>query len=145
MMDPHLKSPGYLFGRLLALIERIQQEALGDVNASVVDRFFTGASATPRAVYPRLLKNVRHHVRRAKDNPGGAGRVIWLERLLDDVLAGLPAEKGFPPHLDLEQQGLFLLGYHQMRKWLWLGAEERQTWAAQFQDVPRAYLPASNG
>lgn len=145
MMDPNLKSPGYLFGRLLALVERIQQEALGDVNASVVDRFFAGASATPRAVFPRLLKNVRHHVRRAKDNPGGAGRVVWLERLLDDVLAGLPAEKGFPTHLDLEQQGLFLLGYHQMRKWLWLGSEERQTWAAQFPDAPRVYQPASNG
>lgn len=119
-MDPNNKAQGYLLGRLMAVIERMQQIALGDVNASVVDRFFSGASATPSVVFPRLLKNLRHHARKAADNNKKVG---WLERLADQIMSGL---SGFPPHLDLEQQGLFVLGYHHQRNALWTKKEDRE-------------------
>ncbi|MCE5273159.1 type I-C CRISPR-associated protein Cas8c/Csd1 [bacterium] len=115
-MDANNTNPGYLLGRLMAVIERMQQLALGEVNASVVDRFFSGASATPAVVFPRLLKNLRHHASKAKDNERSRGSATWLERQVDDILAGL---SGFPPHLSLEEQGLFVLGYHQQRHQLW--------------------------
>ncbi len=114
-MDPQNTSPGYLLGRLMAVIERLQQEALGDVNASVVDRFFGSASATPAAVFPRLLKNARHHARKAKDT-SRKGFTIHLERLLDQIADRFDPADGFPSALDLESQGLFMLGYHQQRK-----------------------------
>jgi len=47
-MDPTNLSEGYTLGGLMAVLERIQQVAISNVNASVVDRFFSGASATPR-------------------------------------------------------------------------------------------------
>ena len=122
-MDPNNQNPGYLLGRLMAVIERIQQAALGNVNASAVDRFFSGASATPQAVFPRLLKNLRHHARKAKDDPLHAGTAGWLEGQVDDIMANL---KNFPPHLNLEQQGLFVLGYHHQRNWLWMKKEDRE-------------------
>ncbi|MFO7898873.1 MAG: type I-C CRISPR-associated protein Cas8c/Csd1 [Planctomycetota bacterium] len=121
-MDPKNQSPGYLLGRLLAVIERMQQTALGDVNASVVDRYFSGASATPAAVFPRLLKNLRHHARKAKDNDQTSGTAGWLDKQADEIASGLD---GFPAHLDLEQQGLFVLGYHHQRHWLWMSKEDR--------------------
>jgi CRISPR-associated protein Csd1 len=123
-MDPNNHSSGYLLGRLMAVIERMQQTALGDVNASVVDRFFSGASATPRAVFPRLLRNLRHHARKAKDNPQSAGTAGWLEGRVDEIMAPL---REFPPHLDLEQQALFVLGYHHQRNWLWTRKEDRES------------------
>lgn len=123
-MDSDNRNPGYLLGRLMAVIERMQQVALGDINASVVDRFFSGASATPQAVFPRLLKNLRHHARKAKDEAQSAGTAGWLEGQVDDIVAQLTA---FPTHLDLEQQGLFVIGYHHQRNWLWMKKEDRET------------------
>ncbi|MEM1206733.1 MAG: type I-C CRISPR-associated protein Cas8c/Csd1 [Acidobacteriota bacterium] len=115
-MDPENTQPGYLLGRLMAVIERLQQTALGDVNASVVDRYFGAASATPKAVFVRLLKNARNHARKAKDSSKSRGYAIHLESQLDAIADRFdPKDNGFPAHLDLEQQGLFVLGYHQQR------------------------------
>jgi CRISPR-associated protein Csd1 len=140
-MDPTNSSEGYALGRLMAVLERIQQEAIGDVNASVVDRFFSGASATPRTVFVRLLKNARHHASKAKDDQGKVGLIINLEKLIDELASRFdPNRNGFPPHLDLEQQGLFVLGYHQMRKWLWMSRDERAEWERRYPDAPRQYL-----
>ena len=121
-MDPTNTNPGYLLGRLMAVIERMQQAALGEVGATVVDRFFSSASATPATAFPRLLKGFRHHASKAKDNDRSRGTAIWLERQADETMKGL---QGFPAFLPLEQQGLFVLGYHHMRHWLWSSKEER--------------------
>lgn len=112
-MDPNNERPGYLLGRLMAVLERLQQEALGDINATVIDRFFSAASATPRSVFTRLLKNARHHARKGKD---GGKKVRWLEKLIDEIADRFDVKQGgFPAHLSQEEQGLFVLGYHQQR------------------------------
>jgi CRISPR-associated protein Csd1 len=137
-MDPNSTSTGYNLGALLAVLERLQTEALGDVNASVIDKYFAAASATPRAVYDRLLKGARHHARKAADeNPQ---RVFGLERLLDELVGRVsPTAGGFPASLDLEQQGLFVIGYHHMRKFLWMSREERDAWEAEHADASKAF------
>jgi CRISPR-associated protein Csd1 len=119
-------------------MERLQAEALGDVNASVIDRYFAAASATPRAAFRTLLKGARHHARKAADqNPQ---RVFGLERLLDELVGRFtPTAGGFPGRLDLEQQGLFVIGYHHMRKFLWMTREERDAWAAEHPGAPAAF------
>jgi CRISPR-associated protein Csd1 len=130
-MDPTNTNPGYLLGRLMAVIERIQQEALGDINASVIDRFFSGASAAPRSVFLRLLKNARNHVRKGKDTPKSAGTVAWLDKQLDQLADPFdPNQGGFPARLSLQDQGLFILGYHHQRHWLWMSKEQRTEWEA---------------
>jgi len=65
-MDPTNGSEGYTLGRLMAVLERLQQVALGSINASLADRYFSGASATPKAAFVRLLRNARHHVSKAR-------------------------------------------------------------------------------
>ena len=126
-MDPNNREPGYLMGRLLAVVERMQQLALGDVNATVIDRYFSGASATPGAVMPRLLKNMRHHASKAKDQDGKGGTARWLDKEADAILSDLAS---FPAYLPIEQQGLFVLGYHHERHWLWLKKEDREALAS---------------
>ena len=140
-MDPTNESEGYTLGRLMAVLERLQQVALGSVNATLVDRYFSGASATPKAAFVRLLRNARHHVSKARDDPQGGGMAFLLDRLIDDLTGRFnPKKNGFPAHLELEQQGLFILGYHQMRHWLWMNNEDREAWEGEHPDAPRTYL-----
>ncbi len=150
-MDPQNRNPGYVLGCLMAVLERLQQEAIEDVNASVVDKYFSGASAAPKATFDRLLKNARHHARKAEGgkNPWFVSR---LERLIDELIVrinvrverGQPV--GFPLTLPLEQQGLFVIGYHHMRHWLWMNREEREVWENDHDkdgDLPRAMIWSS--
>jgi CRISPR-associated protein Csd1 len=144
-MDPNNTSEGYVLGRLLAVLERLQQEAIGDVNASVIDRYFSGASASPKTVFVRLLKNSRHHVGKLRGDAEKGGTVFRLDRLVDEMAQRFdPRRNGFPTHLNLEQQGLFVLGYHQMRKWLWMSREERDIWGKTYPTAPRAYIWNTN-
>lgn len=139
-MDPNNRNAGYDLGRLMAVLERLQQLALDDVNASVVDRYFSGASASPKSVFVRLMKNARHHARKARDDDKNAGLAYRLERLMDEICDRFePESDGFPAHLNLEEQGLFVLGYHQMRHWLWMDSEERKAWEQDHDDAPAPY------
>lgn len=96
----------YLLGRLFALLEKAQQDATPGLNATIRDRYFGSASATPQAVFPVLLRLAQHHI--AKAEYGGL-----MDKRIEGVLAGL---KGFPAHLNLEEQGLFVLGYYHQRQ-----------------------------
>jgi len=151
-MNPTCTDKGYLLGQLMSVLEKLQTEALGSVNAGIVDRYFSGASASPKSVFGSLLRNARHHARKAKDESKNKGQIFNLERLIDQLCSQFDVslkktedpktvyENGFPAHLSQEQQGMFVLGYHQMRKWLWMTREERDVWNEQHSDASRAYL-----
>lgn len=148
-MNPNLENAGYSLGMLLAVLERLQAQALGSVNASITDRYFSAASATPRSVFVRLLKNAQHHSRKARDNDDRKvkGQAFRCERLIDELADRFdvdrkrypPRTDGIPAHLPLEDQALFVLGYHQMRHWLWLNNEERAAWEAEHSNAARAF------
>lgn len=148
-LSPDFSSEGYALGALMAVLERLQQSALGDVNASVVDRYFSAASASPRSVFVRLLKNSRHHARKAADSDDRKqqGFARRLDRLVDYFCSRFDVSRkrypyaatGIPSHLDLEQQGLFVLGYHQMRHWLWMPKDEREDWEREHADAAAVF------
>ncbi|WP_215829109.1 type I-C CRISPR-associated protein Cas8c/Csd1 [Pelorhabdus rhamnosifermentans] len=93
----------YRLGRLFSLLEKAQKDALGnEINATIRDRYFGAASATPGSVFPLLLRLSRHHIAKAT-----YGNV--LDRKIQDVMNGLDA---FPAHLSMEDQGQFILGYY---------------------------------
>jgi CRISPR-associated protein Csd1 len=100
----------YHCGRLLAVLESIQRKALGNINATVVDRFYGTASTAPASVFGRLLRGAQPHLSKLHRDLPGTGHA--LQQSLEDVLAELPA---FPHTLDLKQQGLFALGYYHQR------------------------------
>ncbi len=162
-MNPNCKDQGYLLGQLMAVLERVQAMALGDnVNATIIDKYFAGASASPKSVFVGLLRNARYHAKKAKEeqkshDTTGEHKKGWgifkHENLIDQICSHFeisqdsvknnPAaayDNGFPAYLKPEQQGMFVLGYHQMRKWLWMNREERERWNLEHSDAPRAYL-----
>jgi CRISPR-associated protein Csd1 len=103
--------PAYVCGRLLAVFEQIQYAALGDVNATVTDKFFGTFSAAPAVVLGRLFANAQNHLRKLRAEKPGA--FVTLDRHLAEVSTRLPA----PPRgqLSLEDQGRFALGYYHER------------------------------
>ena len=102
-------APGYVLGRLFSTLENVQRAALGkELNATIRDRYYGAASATPASVFAVLLRNAQHHLSRVrKDNPGWA---INLEKEIGETMDLLPAE--FPRSLRIEAQGHFAIGYY---------------------------------
>lgn len=103
-------NPGYLCGRLLAVLEGAQTAALPGIKATIVDRFYGTASSAPASVFGRLLRGVQPHLGKLQRDRPGVYRAI--QRRLEDIQSGLSS---FPRTLTLEEQGLFALGYYHQR------------------------------
>ena len=101
--------PAYVLGRLFAVLEKVQREAVGEVGSNIKDRYFTSACATPASVFPVLLRLSQHHIAKADYGYASDNRIQELLNLLN-------AEKNpFPSRLTLEEQGIFILGYYHQR------------------------------
>lgn len=102
--------PAYQLGRMFAMAEIAQRMALGKVNATIRDRYFGAASATPGSIFPLLLRGMQHHLSRLrKDGKGG-----FIEREMDQIAELLPP--ALPRSLRLEEQGRFVIGYYHQRR-----------------------------
>lgn len=103
----------YRLGRLFAVIERIQEAALGrDLNSTVTDKYYGTASTVPFSVFPRLLSGSQNHLTKLrKDKPGYA---VNLKKDLAEIIAGI--ENSFPRHLSVEEQGRFTIGYYHQKQ-----------------------------
>jgi CRISPR-associated protein Csd1 len=104
---------GYRLGRLFATLERIQsrkftQTGGKEPNSTIRDKYYGSASGTPVAVFGTLIRLSKHHLA----NLENAGERINFEKLLGEIMCGI---NDFPPHLQLDDQGRFAIGYyHQM-------------------------------
>ena len=106
-------SPGYRLGRLFAVLENVQRTALGrSVNATIRDRYYGAASATPASVFPLLIRNANHHLANIR-KAGKGGLTYTLEKEMGQILDGLGAT--FPRNLRIEDQGRFAIGYYHER------------------------------
>lgn len=117
-LDTCNKDAAYLLGRLFAVLERAQQDAIPGANTTIKDRFFGSASATPRVVFPQLLRLAQHHINKNKAEYGG-----YREKQIEEIISDI---KEFPAHFGLEQQGLFAIGYYHQRQDLYKKKTENE-------------------
>jgi CRISPR-associated protein Csd1 len=110
MLDTENTDPAYLLGRLFSALEKTQEDALGNVNAGIRDRFYSAASATPASVFPRLLRTYQHWLSKLN-----GGSKVTRERLVQEIMASVDAA-GFPNQFALKKQGVFAIGYYHQRK-----------------------------
>lgn len=115
-LDPDYKdSKGYLLGRLFAAYEQVQRAALGaNVNATIKDKFYGAASASPQKVFATLNSGAQDHFGKLrKANPGWAYN---LEQLIMSIMDQMsPGDDPIPAYLSAPEQALFGLGYFHQR------------------------------
>jgi CRISPR-associated protein Csd1 len=107
-LDKENPQPGYRLGRLMAVLERIQEAAQKNPNKTIVDRYYGAASTRPGTVFPRLVALAQHHLAKLESGPE-----IFYQRRLGEVVEGLAQ---FPATLSLVEQGMFALGYYHQRQ-----------------------------
>ncbi len=118
-LDLARTEPAYVTGRLFALLEKIQKDSVeGDLNATIKDRYFSAASATPCFVFPRLIRLSQHHLAKME-----TGRKVYYEKQVGEVMNKL---NGFAHHLGLEDQGLFAVGYYHQQQDLYTSKKAKE-------------------
>lgn len=139
ILDPKCDHYAILCGRLLALLDKIHNEAHTTRNTegktiskgtanSPAGRYYASASTTPALAFPQLLKLARYHLE--KIGGGWAYRLEYgwrgdEESKQFDGLAAVvdqlkkAANGSFPRILSLEDQGRFALGFYHERSREW--------------------------
>ena len=110
-LDRNRQDIGYVLGRLFAVLEKTQAEANPGLNATITDRYFGSASSTPIAVFGTLMRLLPHHLNKLEFE----GRAVQLQWEIRQILEHC---QRFPNHLNLEQQGLFAIGYYHETQFL---------------------------
>jgi CRISPR-associated protein Csd1 len=103
---PH---PAYHCGRLLALLDDVQRNAVS-ARATLIDRYYGAASTTPATVFGALMRNAQNHL--SKLRRLRPGLYIYFDRAIADVASHI---EEFPTTLTLREQGLFALGFYQQK------------------------------
>lgn len=105
------KNIPYRLGRAFSILEAIQEAANPGINATIKDKYFNSASATPDRVFPVLINLAQKHLRKLE-----GGKRVYFEKQLQEIVTSMEIEK-YPVRLTLPEQGSFQLGYyHQQQK-----------------------------
>ena len=115
-LDKESNNVAYRLGRLFAVLEKAQRDALPAAKATIKDRYYASASATPRAVFPQLIRLTQHHIQKSD-----YGHVS--DKRIEEIVESLSS---FPGHLTIEDQGLFALGYYHQRPELYKKSENKK-------------------
>lgn len=118
-LNPDSTNIPYTLGRLFSVLEAIQSSANPGINATIKDRYFNSASATPSRVFPTLINLAQKHLRKLD-----RGWSISYSKQLTELTDKLG--ETFPDRLSLPQQGAFQLGYYHQTQARYQKKEENQ-------------------
>lgn len=95
----------YVLGRLFAVLEAVQQSANPSINATIKDRYFNSASATPSSVFPLLINLAQKHLAKLD-----GGLSLYYQKKIADLIDRIT--QTLPARMTLPEQGAFQLGYY---------------------------------
>ena len=108
----------YVLGRLFSVLEAIQSDANPGINATIRDKYFSSASATPGVVFPTLVNLAQKHLRKLDE-----GKKIFYEKQLTELMSKLG--ETYPNRMNLPQQGAFQLGYYHQTQYRFTKKEDK--------------------
>jgi CRISPR-associated protein Csd1 len=115
-LDKESTQIAYRLGRLFAVLEKAQKDAIPGANTTIKDRFYGSASATPSVVFPQLLRLAQHHIRKVEYGSR-------TDKMIEEIVGGIET---FPTHLSLDDQGMFAIGYYHQRQAFYVKSENRK-------------------
>lgn len=106
--DSTHKSAAYHCGAAMAVHATIQNVAMKNVNATIVQRYYSSASQMPALVLGQISRLSAYHLEKIENE--------WLRKQYEDTLNDVYCAIGkeIPATLTLEEQAYFTLGYRQM-------------------------------
>ena len=114
----HLPYP-YRLGRLFAVLEALQQRANPGINATIKDRYFNSACATPAVVFPALIRLAQNHL-----NKLDGGVKVYYDKLITGLFNTM--DESYPTRLSLQDQGIFQIGYYHQKQKFFTKKEEQE-------------------
>ena len=108
-LDKENLNIGYRLGRLFAVLEKIQTEANPGINATIRERFYASASATPGRIFSILMKLTHYHLAKLNQQ----NRENFFKKLIGEILDQVSE---FPVYLSLSDQGQFAIGYYHQNR-----------------------------
>jgi CRISPR-associated protein Csd1 len=113
-LDPTNTDPAYVAGRTFAVLEQIQYDVSdGKLNTTYGDRHFAGAVSNPRVALVNGRRDANAWLRKLRRTKPGAA--VRHDKALDELFGLIDARAGVPSRMTLQQQSMFLLGYHHQR------------------------------
>ena len=123
-LDRKSQNVAYNLGRLFAAYAYAER-SIADRNATIRDKYAGSASATPRRVFPILMRGYEHNraaLTKASDGKKrGAG--VRADRTVGQILERLPGSDELPATLPLEDQARFFVGYYHQETALYTRAD----------------------
>lgn len=118
-VDHNEETPAYNWGRLLAVLEAVQQRALAppgrSLNSTIVHRFYGAASTAPGTVFGRLLAGAQDHLKKLAGPLGMGGAAEAYKKQIEEISLKLQPDAVSTRPLTLPEQALFALGYYHER------------------------------
>lgn len=102
------KNPAYLCGGLFAVYEKLQRDSYKEnFNTTIKDSYFSSACSCPASVFPKLGKLAQYHLSKieVRFQP-------YYNKLIQELFRDIKDK--FPTILSVDDQGSFIIGYHQM-------------------------------
>ncbi|MBR4068797.1 MAG: type I-C CRISPR-associated protein Cas8c/Csd1 [Clostridia bacterium] len=109
----------YLLGRLFSILENLQEKANPGINATIRDRYFNSATATPAIVFPTLIRLAQAHLKKLS-----AGDKTYFDRQIRKIMEKI--SESYPARLSLHDQGVFQLGYYHQTQSRFIKKEEKE-------------------
>lgn len=111
-LNPDSNDTAYNLGRLFAVYEYAESSAARR-NATIKDKYIGAASATPRRVFPILMRGYEHNASKlAKGDGKQRGSGIKAAKAISGIIGHFDGDETFPQTLNLENQARFFVGYY---------------------------------
>ncbi len=120
-LNPDSTDIPYTLGRLFSVLEAIQSSANPGVSATIKDKYFNSAAATPATIFPILGKLAQAHLRKLQRS--NKGLCVMYEKQLGELSDVVGTH--YPVRLSLPQQGSFQLGYYHQTQVRYQKKEEK--------------------
>ena len=108
----------YTLGRLFAIYEAVQEKANPGINATIKDKYFNSAAATPAMIFPILDNLCQKHLRKLD-----TGIRISFDRQIGQLKSVMGESN--PVRLSLPEQGSFYLGYYHQKQFRFTKKEDK--------------------